>query len=235
VIAAFLLGSLPWGLWIGRLVRGIDVRRHGSGNLGATNVYRLLGPRWGITVLLLDAAKGVAAVLLARAIAHAVAGPSAAQGAIAAGAAPGGAGAAAGRETWAGFAALAGSILGHSFSPFAGFRGGKGVATAAGAWGALAPIPLACALGAWAVVFAATRIVSAGSVVAALVLPAAVACFRRGEAPLVADPIFWLSVVTALLLIARHRSNIDRLLHGRERPLKLRGPESGRPSKEAAR
>ena len=199
-VAAFLIGSLPWGLWTGRLVRGIDVRRHGSGNLGATNVYRVLGPGWGITVLLLDAAKGVAAVLLARQLC-------------------GGDGGA-----WGGLVGLAGSVLGHSFSPFAGFRGGKGVATAAGAWGALAPAALGCALAAWTVFFAATRIVSAASMAASVVLPVAVGLLRQRGQAAARDPIFWLAVLTAILLLLRHRSNLERLLHGREKPLALRGP-----------
>ncbi|MEZ4653985.1 MAG: glycerol-3-phosphate acyltransferase [Candidatus Eisenbacteria bacterium] len=106
-LLSFLLGSIPSGLWLGRAVRGIDVREHGSGNLGATNVYRTLGPRWGISVLLLDAAKGVGAVLVSRAV-----GGTA-------------------NPVLLGLLGMIGAALGHMFTPFAGFRGGKGVATLA--------------------------------------------------------------------------------------------------------
>ncbi len=197
--AAFLLGSIPWGLWMGRWARRIDVRQHGSGNLGATNVYRVLGPFWGITVLLLDAAKGTAAVWVARALLD----PS--------------------FTAWAGLLGMAAAVLGHTFSPFADFRGGKGVATAAGAWGLLAPLALAASLALFAIVFAATRIVSAGSLVAALALGPAVALLERRSMALTVDPIFWFALLTSVLIVARHRSNLDRLRKRQEKPLDLRG------------
>ena len=210
VLGAFLLGSLPWGLWLGRLLRGVDIRRHGSGNLGATNVYRVLGPGLGITVLLLDAGKGVVAVLLARAVFHS-GPPVGAGGPAAAGFQP---------VDWPGLLALAAAVLGHSFTPFARFRGGKGAATAAGAWGVVAPLPLAIALGAWVVVFAIGRIVSLASVIAAVVLPIATWLLRPRPW---ADPLAWLSVVTSVLIVARHRSNLGRLAAGTERALDFRG------------
>ncbi len=214
VAAAFLLGSLPWGLWFGRGLKGIDVRAYGSGNLGATNVYRVLGPVAGIAVLLLDAAKGAGAVLVARVLLGGSQGS--------------------GPGEWAGLVALVAAVLGHSYTPFAGFRGGKGVATAAGAWAVLAPLPLALAFGLWALIFAATRIVSLASLAAALALPIATGLVRPRP---VADPAFWAAVVTALLLLLRHRANIGRLLRGREGSLRLRGPSSpqgsGRPGGES--
>ena len=221
VLGAFLLGSLPWGLWLGRLLRGVDVRRHGSGNLGAANVYRVLGPGLGIAVLLLDAGKGVAAVFLARALLHS-------DLPLRVGEAGGGAGGSAGAGLppvdWPGLLGLAAAVLGHSFTPFAGFRGGKGAATAAGAWGVVAPLPLAVALGAWVVVLAIKRIVSLASMIAAIVLPIATWSLRPRPW---ADPVAWLSVVTAVLIVARHRSNLSRLVAGSERPLNLRGPAGG--------
>jgi acyl phosphate:glycerol-3-phosphate acyltransferase len=224
-LGAFLLGSLPWGLWMGRLVRRIDVRDFGSGNLGATNVYRTLGPIWGIMVLLLDAAKGVGAVLLTRAIVAHGAGMADPGGANLFGHAR--------LMDWAGLLGSAGAVLGHTFSPLAGFRGGKGVAAAAGAWGVLAPVSLAIALGVWILLFAATRIVSLSSIVAALALvPAVVWAPLTGlvsprSGGVGRDPIFWFSILTALILSARHRSNLTRLLHRKERPLALRGSASG--------
>jgi acyl phosphate:glycerol-3-phosphate acyltransferase len=219
LLGAFLLGSLPWGLWLGRLLRGIDVRRQGSGNLGATNVYRVLGPGPGIAVLLLDAGKGAAAVFLARAILHA--GPAA--GGAAAGAAADAARAAASAPAvdWPGLAALAAAVVGHSFTPFAGFRGGKGAATAAGAWGVVAPLPLAIVMGVFTALFAIRRIVSLATISAAVALPIATGLLRPRPW---ADPLFWLSVVTCALILLRHRSNLSRLAAGSERPLDLKGP-----------
>lgn len=215
ILGAFLLGAIPWGLWLGRLLRGVDVRRHGSGNLGATNVYRVLGPGLGIAVLLLDAGKGVAAVLLARALLHS--GVAAEAGAGSADAS----GAGIPSVDWPGLLALAAAVLGHSFTPFARFRGGKGAATAAGAWGVVAPLPLAIAIGAWIVVFATRRIVSLASILAAVALPIATCLLRPRPW---ADPVAWLSVVTGALIVLRHRSNLGRLAAGAERPLDLRGP-----------
>lgn len=198
---AFLLGSLPWGLWFGRWMRGIDIRQFGSGNLGATNVYRILGPRAGVAVLLLDAGKGAVAVWLARWIGGSALPPEATASGVA-------------------LVGMVGAILGHSFTPFARFRGGKGVATAAGAWGVLAPAPLGLALAIWGGLFAATRIVSLASIAAALALP--VAAGLLGDHPL-RDPVFWAAVLTGVLLVLRHRANIGRLLRGREASLRLRG------------
>jgi glycerol-3-phosphate acyltransferase PlsY len=201
LLASFALGSIPSGLWIGRGLRGVDVRRHGSGNLGATNVYRVLGPALGITVLLCDAGKGALAVLAARALwpDHAAAG----------------------------ILGLLGALLGHSFTPLAAFRGGKGVATAAGAWACLAPLACGLSVAAWAACFAATRIVSISSIAAAVILPLMVAVWGRrdragGAAGWVADPLLWLALVTALLVVARHHQNIARLRQGSERRLDLK-------------
>jgi glycerol-3-phosphate acyltransferase PlsY len=235
ILGAFLLGSLPWGLWLGRLLRGVDVRRHGSGNLGAANVYRVLGPGLGITVLILDAGKGVAAVFLARALLHsdlpAGVGAGLGAGMGAGGGAGGPTGAGLQPVDWPGLLALGAVVLGHSFTPFAGFRGGKGAATAGGAWGVVAPLSLAIALGAWVVVFAIRRIVSLASVIAAVALPIATWSLRPRPW---ADPVAWLSLVTGVLIVLRHRSNLSRLAAGSERPLDLKGPgqETGSASKE---
>lgn len=209
-VVSFLLGSIPSGLWIGRAVRGIDVRKHGSGNLGATNVYRTLGPMWGILVLCLDAAKGGAAVLVARAILTS----GAEQPVSALGHEPS-------PILAAGILGMVAATLGHIFTPFAGFRGGKGVATLAGAWATLAPLALAIALCAWILIFALSRVVSLASMVSALVLPVA-AALTLG----IADPRFFIAILVAALVVLRHRSNLTRLRRGEERRLDLRGPRS---------
>ena len=149
-------------------------------------------------MLLLDAAKGVAAVWrAARRL--------------------GGNGRRVERSRWA----LVAAVLGHSFTPFAGFRGGKGVATAAGAWGVLAPAALFAALGLWVVVFAVTRIVSVASIGASIALPLAVLWVQRSGRT---GPVLGAAILTAVLVVVRHRGNLTRLLRGEEKRLNLRGP-----------
>jgi glycerol-3-phosphate acyltransferase PlsY len=142
LMASYLIGSIPFGYILAR-IKGIDIRQYGSGNIGATNVWRAMGPLSGITVLLLDALKGVAAVVIGR------------QAGIE------------GAELLAGAAVL----LGHAFPVYIGFKGGKIIATSAGVMAALAPLATLLAASVFAVVVPAFRYVSLGSVCAALSLP----------------------------------------------------------------
>ncbi len=204
LVAAFFLGSLPWGLWAGRL-RGVDVRRHGSGNLGATNVYRVLGWKWGVGVLLLDVAKGTAAVALARAAAPAGA----------AGAGPAAAGLAA--------------VAGHMLTPFAGFKGGKGVATGLGVILGLAPGAGAMSFAVWVAVMAMTGWVSVASGIASLFLPAFVVVTRADLGPRY-PWVLALSALICALVLVRHRSNWKRVSEGREQAIwehRAETPEGG--------
>ncbi|MGD8396714.1 MAG: glycerol-3-phosphate 1-O-acyltransferase PlsY [Candidatus Eiseniibacteriota bacterium] len=194
---AFLCGSVPSALLVARR-HGVDLRRVGSGNPGATNVYRTLGPRWGLLVLAADIGKGVLAVVLMRV----------------AGAPPG---------WW--LVAAAAAILGHIVSPFMGFRGGKGVATGGGAVLALAPGSGLVVLAVFAVTLAATRMVSAGSMLAALALPIVVH-LRHEPVP----GLVWVGGALALLVIVRHRGNLRRILRGEEKRFAMRGRGSGRPA-----
>ncbi|MBI4230170.1 MAG: glycerol-3-phosphate acyltransferase, partial [Planctomycetes bacterium] len=171
----------------------VDLREHGSGNIGATNAGRLLGKLWGIGILLLDAAKGALPSLLA------VRGwvPE---------------GIAVGRPC--ALAAGLGAILGHCFPVWLSFRGGKGVSTGAGAFAAVAPKETACALGVFILVAAATRYVSLASMLAAASLVAWSAVFH---APLGADrDLGALALAAAMLVAWRHRANLNRLLGGTE-------------------
>jgi len=152
IIAAYLVGAVPTGLLVVRLLRGIDVRGHGSGNIGATNVYRLAGLPVAALVLVLDAAKGTIPVLLARSWGLS---PAA--------------------VVLAGLAAVAG----HDWSPFLHFRGGKGVATSLGVLLVLSPAASLAAVAVWAVVVGATRFASLGSLLAAAAVP--VVLWWRGE------------------------------------------------------
>jgi glycerol-3-phosphate acyltransferase PlsY len=194
-VSAFVLGSIPFSFLLARLVGGVDIRRVGSGNVGATNVARALGLGTGLVALGLDAAKGVAAVLLARSL-LAPGGPS-----------PAG-------EALAGLSA----ILGHNFTPFLRFRGGKGVATGAGVFGVLAPWALLAAVLVFLITVAVSRMVSLGSVVAAAVLPIAVHLLEGGRGATLA------AGAVAILVIARHRANLWRIARGTERRL---GEKSG--------
>jgi len=182
---SYLLGSIPTSYIVGRTVHGVDLKKHGSGNLGATNTFRVLGWRAAVPVVLVDVAKGwVPAAFFP----------------IWDGAAP--------LEWSLAYGALA--IVGHVFSVFVGFRGGKGVATSAGVFVALAPWAVLIATLVWLVVVLLTRTVSLGSLLAAVVLPMAV--FATGEP----RTVVWLSVALASFVIYAHRSNIRRLLRGEE-------------------
>lgn len=203
VLLGYLCGSLPFGLWVGRLFRGVDVRTLGSGNLGATNVYRSLGPGLGVLTLVLDALKGVAPVLLAPSL-------------------PGAASLPGGRELAPILAGL-GAVAGHLWTFLAGFRGGKGVATTAGVLLALSP----AAFAAFALVFVATvaitRYISLGSMLGSLAFAAALAWLPPGGFD---RPRFVFGALIAVLVIARHRENIARLVRGTERRFSFKGGQS---------
>ena len=197
---AYASGSLPWGLWVGRLARGVDIRTVGSGNLGATNVYRTLGPGLGILTLLLDVAKGALPVWLVPPAGFAASFP--------------------GGPEWCRLAVGLAAVAGHVWTFLAGFRGGKGVATTVGVLLALAP----AACGVFALVFVAavavTRIVSLGSILGAVAFAVALALPPFGG---LRSPTSLLGILLALLVVLRHRDNLRRLLHGEERRFSFRG------------
>lgn len=186
VFLGYTVGSLPLGYLIASRLRGIDLRRVGSGNVGATNVYRSAGLSTALLVILVDVAKGAVSVLLA---ARLVAGP--------------------GAPVAAGVAA----IIGHVYPVWLRFRGGKGVATACGAFLILAPLATAIAGAMFVITVWATRYVSLGSVVATITLPT-LAWLTHASMPVVTG-----GVVAALLILERHRGNLARLRHGTERRL----------------
>ena len=199
ILPAYFLGSIPFGLLIGK-IGGIDIRLHGSRNIGATNVWRTLGPKFGLFTFLLDAAKGFFAVALAQQVAWRQVPQPAPEDYLA----------------YAGvFAALA-CILGHSFPIWLRFKGGKGVATSLGVLIGLLPgFATSVVLAVWVMVFAASRYVSLASVVAALALPVTVGSLLYLH-HLEGNVYFAFSCAAALLVIRRHRENIRRLLAGTE-------------------
>lgn len=191
---SYLLGSVPWGLIAARS-RGIDIRKHGSGNIGATNVLRVVGKPWGIAVFVLDALKGFVAVRLAIWWAHS-------------------AGAADYIEFYAILAAAA-CVVGHSFPVWLGFKGGKGVATSAGALFGIVPIAASVIFAVWLIVFQTTRYVSLASILAALALPLTVAVLVWLHLTQGLVLLYFTTAMTALV-VWRHRSNIARILNGTE-------------------
>jgi acyl phosphate:glycerol-3-phosphate acyltransferase len=198
VVAAaigYLLGSCPNGYLVSR-ARGVDIREQGSGNIGATNVLRVLGRKWGYLVFALDALKGFLAVRLAFAVAFALT-PHTAQ-----------------REI-IGIAGGLGCILGHTFPVWLGFRGGKGVATSAGVLLGLMPIAVVSVFAVWLVLFQVTRYVSVASIGAAAALPVFVIIYLRLKM-LAGASLLPFSILIAGVVIWRHRSNMQRLFHGKE-------------------
>ena len=207
-VLAYLLGSIPFGLLIGK-ARGLDVRTAGSGNIGATNVGRLLGRRWGYICFLLDVAKGLIPVVLINLYLRRC-GSLAAD----AGLPP--------TAQWALLAAGTAAILGHMFSLYLRFHGGKGVATSLGVVLALFPyftLTAPLALGVWAAVWGRWRYVSLASITAALAFPAGfvLLIWRIDNWHFYSLwPLFSFSCLLAALVILRHRANIKRLLTGTE-------------------
>ena len=187
-LGAFLLGSIPTGYLVAK-AKGVDIRRHGSGNIGATNVFRTLGKPLGIFVFVVDALKGFAAVWLG----------------IRYG----------GGSDWAGIIAAIAAIAGHNYTPWLGFKGGKGIATSAGVLLALMPWAVLAIAVVWFAVFKISRYVSVASIAAAAALPVAIGALWfsgcGGNAPLLA-----FSLVISALAIWRHRTNIRRLRDGTE-------------------
>ncbi len=188
VVVAYVFGSIPTALLVGR-ANGIDLRTVGSGNLGATNVFRTLGWKWGLSVYIADMLKGALPVLWLPRVADVATG-----------------------WPWGVAFGLA-AIVGHVRPVFLlGKGGGKGVATASGVFFALAPLAASCAMLAFALVVAASRYVSLGSLVGAVVLPMALVLQERALTPLVL-----VSMSVAAFVFWTHRENIGRLRRGEER------------------
>jgi glycerol-3-phosphate acyltransferase PlsY len=194
-ITSYFLGSIPTGYLVGRLA-GIDIRSAGSGNIGATNVTRILGKKYGYPVFLVDFLKGFAAVTLSDLIAkYFVAGTSSLQ-------------------VFELVAAVC-SVLGHSFPIWLRFRGGKGVATSAGALFGLMPLAALIVAVVWVLTFQLTRYVSVASMTAAIALPIAVATIMHFQGTS-EWTFFYFSACMAAVIVLRHRSNLSRLMRGTE-------------------
>ena len=228
VLISYLLGSIPFGYIVAR-AHGIDIRQHGSGNIGATNVMRTLGKKAGWTVFACDTLKGLVAVILAKYIADhhsiTISHPSyrGENGAIfqvidivrlpeAIGA----------------ISAAITCIIGHNFPVWLGFKGGKGMATSAGVIIGMMPITAAGCMAVWAMVFFATRYVSLASIAAAVALPL-ITMVLLLTGIVYGWPYFYFAVAACVLAIWRHRSNIVRLMNGTENKFVKKPKESPQP------
>lgn len=195
LLGSYLFGSIPFGYLAGK-IGGIDIRKVGSGNIGATNVVRTLGKRYGYPVFLLDFLKGFGAVKISMSIATDA------------------------RPEWGspeifGILAAVASVIGHSFPLWLKFRGGKGVATSAGALFGLMPLAALIALVIWVLVFWFTRYVSVASLVTSVALPLIILIMTRLN-QIHGNALFYSSLGIAAVVIWRHRSNFSRLMRGSE-------------------
>jgi glycerol-3-phosphate acyltransferase PlsY len=193
VAAGYLLGSIPWGVLLTRLTTGVDVRTVGSGNIGATNVARAGGKKLGVAVLLLDAAKAIVPILVARGL---LAGSPR-------------------RDAWVVAVALA-AFVGHLFPVWLGFRGGKGVATGLGIFLVLSPWAALAGVVTYAAAYGTTRISSVGSLAGT-----AVCCLGTFVAYGWTSPIPWAGLALAVLIVIRHQENIRRLIRGDEKRMRV--------------
>jgi glycerol-3-phosphate acyltransferase PlsY len=225
-LIAFLLGSIPFGLIIAK-AKGINIREHGSGNIGATNVLRVVGKKYGIACLLLDALKGFVPTVIAISLIRfpGIHNPMTLSGLLPhSGEFP--------MLTAQMFQVLAGlcTILGHNYSPWVGFKGGKGIATSAGVLIALMPAAVVILIAIWGLVFLVSRYVSLASILAAGALPFVTlwGSWLHGKIQNGTwnKPLFAFSIIIAVLAIWKHRSNIQRLLAGTEHRF-TRKPKSG--------
>ena len=192
LLAAYLLGSIPSAVWIGKIFYGIDVREYGSGNAGATNTFRVLGKKAGIPVLIIDVLKGYVAVQLATIIGNYFPGT----------------------QQFVNFKLTLGvaALLGHIFPVYVGFRGGKGVATLLGILCGVHPHAALVCAGVFLSTFLITRYVSLSSMIAAVVFPAIIMYVYNETIP----SLNVFSMFVAVLVLITHQKNIERLLQGKE-------------------
>ncbi len=194
ILTGYILGSLPFSFWLGRL-RGVDITRIGSGNVGATNLARALGPQWGVLAFILDGGKGLLAVVAAGYIFNLSGNANPTSLAL--------------FKITGGIA----SISGHIWSIWLKFKGGKGVATSMGVFLGLAPVTLLVVLGIWVAVFVLFGYVSLASIIAAISVPLLMWLGIGGK---VALPVIIFSCIVTVLIIIRHIPNIKRLIKGKE-------------------
>jgi glycerol-3-phosphate acyltransferase PlsY len=192
-LVAYLFGSIPFGLIVGKKCCKIDVRQHGSGNIGATNCFRVLGKKWGGIVFFLDSTKGIIGIVVAKILSQEVAS-----------------------EILPLFFGIT-AILGHTLPIWLKFKGGKGVATSLGVFVYLLPLPTLATFLIWILVFLCFRIISLASVVAALVFPLLILLTQRSEE--LFGAFFLTSLGLSCFILFTHRQNLARLIRGEEKKI----------------
>lgn len=191
VVLSYMIGSIPTSIIMGKLLKGIDIREHGSGNAGGTNALRVLGWKAGIFTMAVDVFKGFATTFwLSRMVE--------------------------GSPVWVMVAAGIAAILGHTYTLFAGFKGGKGVGTAAGMLIALFPIAVPICLAVFLLTLFTTGIVSLGSILAAITLPIVTSILKFYHGQDINIYLYYFSVVIPFFIMYTHRTNIQRLMKGTE-------------------
>lgn len=217
---SYLVGSIPSSIWVGKIVKGVDIRNHGSGNAGATNTFRLLGWKPGVAVLLIDFFKGFASSLWISQLAYHI-----------------GAGPVTLFDFWSldpflsitcGIAA----VVGHMFPLYANFDGGKGMATAAGMLCGIEPVSVGIAAGFFLIVLITSRFVSLASLVAAFVYPLVLVVLRYGYGWDIDGSILIFAAIIGLAIIIKHKGNIKRLINGNENKISSFKPAVGWLNKE---
>lgn len=199
MVIAYLVGSIPTSVWWGKAFFGTDVREHGSRNAGATNTFRVLGPQAGVPVLLIDILKGFLPVRVLPNFSELPVDQS--------------------PWMWFRVALVAAAVIGHLYPVFAGFKGGKGVATSLGGVLAVHPGAAAICIGVFAIVFLLSRYVSLGSLCAAVAFPIAIiSIYREFSAVKIG-----FAIVLCLMVFYTHRENIGRLIRGEENRMSLAG------------
>lgn len=215
ILLSYLIGSIPSSIWVGRLVKGVDIRNHGSGNAGATNTFRLLGWRPGVAVLTMDFFKGFVSSLWISQLAYQI-----------------GTGPVSLFSFWdvdpflrivCGVVA----VIGHMFPLYSNFDGGKGMATAAGMLCGIEPVSVAITFGVFLVVMLASRYVSLASLVAAFIYPLMLVMLRYGFGWPIDGSILIFGAIAGIGIIIKHRGNIRRLLQGTENQVRSFKPAVG--------
>jgi glycerol-3-phosphate acyltransferase PlsY len=220
ILLSYLVGSIPSSIWVGKLVKGVDIRNHGSGNAGATNTFRLLGWKPGVAVLIIDFFKGYISSLWISQLAYSI-----------------GSGPVALFDFWEVdpfLKILCGivAIIGHMYPVFANFDGGKGMATAAGMLCGIEPISVGIAAVVFTVVMFSSRYVSLASLVAAFIYPLVLVTLRYGFGWNLDGSILIFGAIAGIGIIIKHRGNIRRLLNGTENQVSSFKPAVGWLNKE---
>ncbi len=223
IILSYLLGSIPTSIWVGKLVKGVDIREHGSGNAGATNTFRILGWKAGVAVSLIDLAKGFTAAYYISQIGYITGGVLPEIVIL---------GVEWETDVFMRLIAGAAAVGGHMYPLYAKFKGGKGVITAAGMLYGIEPISITLAITVFAIVLFSSRYVSLASITANFSYPVFLLILKYGLDQPIDGSLIVISAIVATTIIIKHHSNIRRLIQGNENRIRSFKPAKGRLNQE---